>query len=48
MVWFIAEKQSSIFIEFFNSIGRKQPLVNAFSASALARLLPIATAKSEV
>jgi hypothetical protein len=27
MVWFFAEKQSSIFIEFFNSIGHEQPLI---------------------
>jgi hypothetical protein len=26
MVWFFAEKQSSIFIEFFNSIGTYLPL----------------------
>jgi len=27
MVWLSAEKQSSIFIEFFNSIGTLQPKV---------------------
>jgi len=26
MVWFFAEKQSSIFIEFFNSIGTQETL----------------------
>ena len=35
MVWLFAEKQSSIFIEFFNSIGRKSPLSFGFSVSAL-------------
>ncbi len=29
MVWFFAEKQPSIFIEFFNSIGVKPTLIDA-------------------
>jgi len=29
MVWFFAEKQSSIFIEFFNSIGTKPTWLDA-------------------
>jgi len=30
MVWLFAEKQPSIFIEFFNRIGRKLPLILKF------------------
>jgi hypothetical protein len=35
MVWFFAEQQSSIFIEFFNSIGTQRPLILDPPASVL-------------
>ena len=40
MVWLFAEKQTFIFIEFFNSIGRSQKPEKRFSASPLEKTDP--------
>ncbi len=34
MLWFSAEKKTSIFFEFFNRIGRRLPLARGSPASA--------------
>jgi hypothetical protein len=37
MLWFSAEKQPSIFIKFFNSIGTFPPLKNQFLGSVFSK-----------
>jgi len=46
-IWFFAEKQTSIFIEFFNSIGTSRTLAFRSWASALEKILLVDAAKSE-
>jgi len=47
MVWLFAEKQSSIFIEFFNSIGRFEKLRQGLRASPLEKADPLESPFSE-